>query len=219
MNITDKTKHIGILGGSFDPIHYGHLKPVLATAKQLALTQVLLMPAHIPAHKKSLIASPDQRAAMVGLACKENELLQLDARELQRNSTSYTITTLKEIKVSISELSQLYFFIGMDSLLTFSTWYQHTEILNLCHLVVNSRPNFNLATANKRTKTLLANHQINSIEQLKQQEVGGIYIATPDEHNISSTQIRHNLQHGINCDQLIPKAVYDYITKQQLYLS
>ena len=218
-SINDKEKkHIGILGGNFDPIHYGHLKPLLHASKQLSLQQVLLMPAHIPPHKHSVVASSAQRALMVELACKEDKLLQFDDRELQRNSTSYTIETLKEIKSLSSKNTQLYFFIGMDSLLSFSTWYQYSEILSLCHLVVNTRPNFNLNTANNATLELLNNHQITRIEELKQQAFGGIYFAKTNEEDISSTQIRHQLQQGKNCAALLPETVYHYIKQQQLYI-
>ncbi len=219
MNTTNKIKHLGILGGSFDPIHHGHIKPVIAAAKQLSLSRVLLIPTHIPAHKPSLVATPEQRATMVKLACKEDKLLQLDNRELQRNTTSYTLTTLKEIKANSQQPTHLYFFIGMDSLLSFTTWYQHTEILSLCHLVVNTRPNFNLNTANAATIALLNKHKVKTIEKLRQQPFGGIYFTQTTEENISSTQIRHQLQQGKNCTELIPEAIYRYIKKQQLYLN
>jgi nicotinate-nucleotide adenylyltransferase len=107
----------------------------------------------------------------------------------------------------------------MDSLLSFSTWYQYTEILSLCHLVVNTRPNFNLNTANAATIALLKKHKINTIEKLRQQPFGGIYFTQINEENISSTQIRHQLRQGKNCTELMPEAIYRYIKNQQLYLN
>ena len=153
---------IGILGGTFDPIHLGHTQSAQAVANQLNLTEVLLIPAHIPPHKISakLVphASAEQRAAMVEIACQKSELFTCDLRELKRSGHSYTVDTLKELKQQYPTKA-LFFIIGMDSLLTFTTWHKYKEILSLCHLVVNTRPNYSIEQLNEETKTLLSNCQ------------------------------------------------------------
>jgi len=215
---THHTNCIGILGGTFDPIHNGHITPLLSAAKTLSLTQVLLMPTHIPPHKSTVIATPTQRAAMVELACKDYPLLALDKRELNRNATTYTVETLREIRAENPQDTNIYFFIGMDSLLNFNQWKHHAEILSLCHLVVNTRPGFCLTSADKTTQAIITKHQVASVAQLQQQPCGGIYFAPPCHEDISSTQIRQLIKQGDNSKNFMSKSVFDYIQQQQLYL-
>jgi len=206
---------LGILGGTFDPIHYGHLQPVIESAKWLNLSKVLLLPAHIPPHKNITFASPQQRRAMVELACKEHALFTLDARELKRNSPSYTVTTLKEIKQQYPNTT-LCFFMGMDSLLNFTSWYHWQEILTLCHLVVNARPGYDLSQVNDATKALLAQHQIYNVDS-KHQQSGGILITSTTELAISSTEIRKRFTKKLPCQQFMSANIIGYIKDQQLY--
>jgi len=211
-------KSIGILGGTFDPIHNGHIIPLLSSAQKLSLTQVFLMPTHIPPHKSTVIATPKQRAAMVELACKDHHYLALDQRELNRKSTTYTVDTLREIRTENSADTTIYFFIGMDSLLNFSQWKHHAEILSLCNLIVNTRPGFCLTSADETTQAIITQHQVTSVEQLQQHHCGGIYFAPPCHEDISSTQIRQLIKQGHNSKNFMPKSVFDYIQQQQLYL-
>ena len=150
----EKLKRIAILGGTFDPIHHGHLKPAQQVANWLKLEKLVLLPAHIPPHKNGTYANASQRKAMVELVCEHDKLFHIDSRELTRTSPSYTVETLKEIK-SENPHSQLFFIIGMDSLLNFTSWHQWQEILMLCHLVVNNRPQYEFASINIQTKNLL----------------------------------------------------------------
>jgi nicotinate-nucleotide adenylyltransferase len=214
---TNKKNVIGILGGTFDPIHHGHLTPALKAATYLKLDQVLLMPAHISPHKTNTVASAKQRATMVELACLEQPLFKLDRRELKRNSPSYTVATLKEIKKESPD-SCLYFFIGMDSLLNFTRWFNYQEILKYCHLIVNSRPGYDISAINMPTKELLKKHQVTESKQLEQQNCGGIFFIKQSKVAISSTEIRAKLRQNLACDKLLPKAVLDYIQAQALYL-
>jgi len=211
---------IGILGGTFDPIHLGHTQSAQAVANELGLTKILLIPAHIPPHKISekLVphASAKQRAAMVEIACQESTLFSCDQRELKRSGHSYTVDTLKELKQQ-SPNQPLYFIIGMDSLLTFTQWYQYQEILSLCHLVVNTRPNYSLERLNETTKTLLNNYQTTDITQLSLFESGKIFFVNKCFFDISSTHIRQRLAQNQRCtDQLLP-AISEFIHKNKLY--
>ncbi len=148
---------IGIFGGTFDPIHIGHVKSIDAVATWLHLDKVLIIPAHIPPHKTDSNITPKatsaQRATMVELAIADKPLFYCDRRELNRNGPSFTIDTLKELKATYPN-QPLYFVIGMDSLQTFTTWHKYKEILSLCHLVVNTRPNYHLSDLNRETKNL-----------------------------------------------------------------
>jgi len=208
---------LGILGGTFDPIHYGHLKPVIDTAQWLGLSKVLLLPAHIPPHKQTTFASAQQRNNMVKLACKEHPLFSLDTRESNRNSPSYTSTTLNEIKQQYPTKT-LCFFMGMDSLLNFTSWYNWQEILTLCHLVINARPGYDLNQVNNETKMLLKQHQVITPDVINKKNSGCILITTQTQVAISSTELRKNLAQNLPCQQFMPTTIIDYIKNQQLYL-
>jgi len=211
---------IGILGGTFDPIHLGHTQSAQAVANELGLTSILLIPAHIPPHKASsdLVphANAHQRAAMVEIACQQSSLFSCDSRELLRAGNSYTVDTLKELKLQYPN-RPLYFIIGMDSLMSFTRWHQYQEILKLCHLVVNTRPNYPIEQLNMETKALLEKHQATDVSQLSRVESGNIFLAKANFFDISSTEIRQELvQQESNHQHLLP-AISDFIHKNNLY--
>ncbi|WP_114326595.1 nicotinate-nucleotide adenylyltransferase [Candidatus Colwellia aromaticivorans] len=215
---------IGILGGTFDPIHLGHTLPAKAVADYLSLTKILLIPANIPPHKATPNVSAKQRAEMVHLACSTEPLLTCDERELKRDGNSYTVDTLKELAESFPQQT-LYFIIGLDSLLTFTRWHKYQEILSLCHLVVNTRPNYQLDNLDKATAALLNNHQIHSVNELKKRKSGGVLLlpdTLPSLHNhlhidISSSEIRQQLANKQDCQQLLAPSVFTFINKNKLY--
>ncbi len=211
---------IGVLGGTFDPIHLGHTQSAQVVADELGLNTILLIPAHIPPHKTTadLVphASPEQRAAMVEIACQENQFLSCDLRELNRSGHSYTVDTLKELKRQYPD-RPLHFIIGMDSLLTFTRWHQYQEILSLCHIVVNTRPNYSKEQLNKATKQLLSTHQALEVNELNQSDFGKIYFTKSSFFDISSTKIRQNLVQQQSCHQLLLPSIIEFINKNKLY--
>ncbi len=211
---------IGILGGTFDPIHLGHTQSAHAVAKELGLSKVLLIPAHIPPHKTSTNLVPHatakQRAAMVELACRQSSLFSCDTRELLRDGHSYTVDTLKELKKKYPN-QPLYFIVGMDSLMSFTRWHQYQEILTLCHLIVNTRPNYPVEQLNTETTALLCKYQTTDILQLSSLASGTIYLAKPQFFDISSTQVRKELVEKQSCHRHLLPAISDFIHKNKLY--
>ncbi|XPF95856.1 nicotinate-nucleotide adenylyltransferase [Colwellia sp. RE-S-Sl-9] len=221
-NIKDKALKIGILGGTFDPIHKGHIEPAKQVIKQFSLDKVLVIPAHKPPHKNSTNASTEHRVNMAKLVCKKEPFFELDIREIKRSTLSYTIDTLKEIKAEYPT-SELYFIMGMDSLLSFTTWYLWQEILQQCHLIVNTRPGYDLSTINNESKKLLATHQYLSssaditTDNNAVKKSGYIFLHNCDDVNISSTEIRKNLVNNLDCSQWLPSDIIEYINANQLY--
>jgi nicotinate-nucleotide adenylyltransferase len=211
-------KIIAILGGTFDPIHNGHILSAIHVAKWLDVSQVNLIPAHLPPHKNTVNASPQQRADMVKLVCDSEPLFVYDQRELKRKALSYTVDTLKEIKKE-SPQTTLFFIIGMDSLLSFTRWHRWQEILTLCHLVVNCRPNYSFDNLPVTTQSLLKNHQLSKSvpPQLINKQAG--YILFPPEIfcDVSSTLIRSKIKKKQSFDNLMPTSVLNYINEHQLY--
>jgi len=211
-----KMKRIGIFGGTFDPIHFGHIHTVKQTTDWLNLDKLLILPSHIPPHKKKTAATAQQRLAMVDLICQKDPTLILDERELNKDTPSYTVETLYEIKEEHNN-AQLFFIVGMDSLLNFNTWHKYQEILTLSHLAVNTRPNYAIDKNNIELIRLLANHQINHPNELQRQEAGCILLNDGEDWHISSTDIREKIKNGYNCGDLLPKEIISYINKEQLY--
>lgn len=215
---------IGILGGTFDPIHLGHTLPAKAVADYLSLSTVLLIPAKSPPHKVTPNVSAQQRAEMVHLACSTELSLTCDERELERDGHSYTIDTLKELSTEFPQQT-LHFIIGLDSLLTFTQWHKYQEILSLCHLIVNTRPNYQLNNLNQATVELLNNHLIRTVDELKTHKSGKILLlpnSLPSYHDhlhldISSSEIRQKLSNKEDYQQFIAPSVYAFIKKNNLY--
>jgi nicotinate-nucleotide adenylyltransferase len=209
-------KDIAIMGGTFDPIHNGHIETAKETAAWLNVEQLLFLPAHIPPHKSTTSASAQHREAMVKLICRQHPLFQLDNRELKRNTASYTVTSLQEIKQEQPE-SRVFFIIGMDSLLNFTCWHQWQTILSLSHLVVNIRPGYQLKQINNETQKLLHNHQINDLSELKQKDAGGVIFHQNQSLDISSSEIRHQLLNNKFDKNHLAESVHHYNIQENLY--
>lgn len=218
MSITSPKKNhiIALLGGTFDPIHLGHILPAQETAQWLGAEQLHLIPAHIPPHKAGTHATAKQRAKMVALVCEEIKALSLDTRELNRQSSSFTVDTLQEIKAE-QPCADLYFIMGMDSLLSFTTWHCWQEILSLCNLVVNVRPGYCHLALETALDPILTSRLTYCLSQLQDQQCGQIILHECTPVDISSTEIRAKIKAGLNCSQHLTLPVYDYIEQYKLY--
>lgn len=210
-----------LFGGTFDPIHYGHLRPVEALAKQVNLQKVILLPNHVPPHRPQPEASPIQRLEMVRLAIQGNPLFTIDTRELEKNSPSYTLETLIAFRQELGPRQPLAFIIGQDSLLSIHTWYGWDKLLDNCHLLVCSRPGYATHFSDPIMQNWLQQHKTENPDQLRHTPHGYIFLADTPLVNISATEIRQNLSAGLNseksCNELIPEAVMNYIKQQHLY--
>lgn len=220
--INNKNLRIGILGGTFDPIHKGHIEPAKEAFNKLLLDKVLVIPAHKPPHKKGTNASTDHRVKMAELVCNEEQYFELDTREVERSTLSYTIDTISEIKAEYPE-SELFFIMGMDSLQSFTSWYLWKNILSQSHLIVNTRPGYDLTRINTETKSLLDEHQAsisdlqNRIANKKEKIAGSIFLHNSEELDISSTEIREHLNNKMECSQWLTNDIIQYINTHRLY--
>ncbi|GIU18334.1 MULTISPECIES: nicotinate-nucleotide adenylyltransferase [unclassified Shewanella] len=207
---------IGILGGTFDPIHFGHIRPAQEVKQQLNLDEVWLMPNHIPPHKLSTHVSTQDRLAMAQLVCDQLSGFKLCDIEVKRETPSYTAQTLSQLTAQHPE-HQFYFIMGMDSFLSLNKWYQWQQLFNLCHIVVCKRPGWEL-TDNDPIHTLLKLHlSKQSASSSHQACVGEIFMVDVTEQDISSTEIRQLLQQG-KIPASLPQTIQAYIQNNQLYL-
>ena len=214
MNHSSSTA-IGFLGGTFDPIHFGHLRPALEIQQALALKTLYLMPNYIAPHKSKSLASPEQRIKMVDLAIQATPNLELNTQELLRESPSYTINTLKLLREQYPD-TPICFIMGMDSLIQFDSWYQYQDILKYCHLVVSHRPGWQ-PDFNETISALLNKHQVQDPQQLHQQLCGSIYFQKTTQLDISSSKIRQLIATNQSIDYLTPQAVCSYIKSKSCY--
>jgi len=206
-----------IYGGTFDPIHYGHLKSVTALAEEVSLRRVIIMPNNVPPHRPQPQASSIQRKQMVELAIADKPLFRLDCRELERSTPSWTVETLEQIRAEKGNKQPLAFIIGQDSLVSLPRWHRWETLLSLCHLLVCQRPGFPLSMETPELQQWLEQHRADSAQQLHQQPAGKIFMAPTPMYNISATTIRQRLESGLDCNELVPAAVLDFIRQQHLY--
>lgn len=202
---------IGIFGGTFDPVHYGHLRSALELKALFELDQVRLIPCARPSHRSQTAASAGQRLEMLALAVGNQHELVIDAQELQREGYSYTIDTLTALRRRYSQT--LLLFIGSDAFNQLTTWHRWQELFDLAHVVVITRPDTVLNSLNHFFKKRL----IHDKTLLKKHNAGGLFFQEITQLAISATAIRGMIALGCSPRFLLPDAVIDYITQHQLY--
>ncbi|WMY95697.1 MAG: nicotinate-nucleotide adenylyltransferase [Arsenophonus sp.] len=206
-----------IFGGTFDPIHYGHLIPATQLAKEIGLKKIILVPNNLPLYRPKPVANIQQRIEMLKLAIENKPLFTIDFREIQYQIPSYTIKTLISFRQEIGWKKPLACIIGQDSLLSIHTWFNWREILNLCHLIVFTRSKNKIYFSNKIMQKWLEDHQIHNPTMLKYQASNTIYLFKNPLLNISATKIRQRKNNKTSCQHMLPKSVSNYIDKNNLY--
>lgn len=158
-------KLIGVLGGTFDPIHFGHLRMAQELYDALGLNEVRFIPAANPPHRHQPVANAGQRAEMVALAIAGNPMFKLDIRELERGDTSYTIDTLQSLRDEVGKDASICLLLGSDAFCKFDTWHRWDEILDLSHIALVERPMTN--TRDPLPPILQSCYKITTLKTLK----------------------------------------------------
>lgn len=203
---------IGIFGGTFDPIHYGHLRPAQEAMRSLALTELRFIPAAQPPHRSPPVASAAQRLAMVELAIRGFPGLRADDRELQRGGLSYTVLTLESLRAELGQ-TPLCLLIGADQFRSFETWHRWREIPELAHVVVLNRPGAAPASVPDWARA----RTCEDFRLLRAASAGRLAFLSVSPQDISATRIRAALARGESVQGLLPEAVLDYIRTNQIY--
>jgi len=196
---------IGIYGGSFDPIHLGHLKTATTLKTELQLDHLFLLPCCEPVHKDGLKYPSNDRLKMLNLALEKFSTLEIDSREILRGGGSYMIDTLHELK-QIYRDEPICLIIGMDSFLKIKTWKDWQEFSKLVHLVILERQGFNIIDS-----SLDSFHNMKDVNQLRLESNGLLYFSNCPKINISSSDIRDRIAANQNLDDLLPKSVINYL--------
>jgi nicotinate-nucleotide adenylyltransferase len=204
---------IGIFGGTFDPIHMGHLRTAFELLTALSLAEVRFVPCHVPHDQKSVVAPADLRVQMVRAAVDSDFVV--DERELRRPGPSYSIDTLESLRDEYPDRI-LALIMGMDAFLGFRSWHRWEEILTMAHIVVARRPGSAPATGPEITE-LLAAHAAQELADLHRQHAGRILVQPVTQLEISSSAIRDMVGGGVDPRFLVPDAVREIMTDSQCY--
>ena len=208
-------RRIGVLGGTFDPVHIGHLRGALEVAQMFDLDEVRLIPNYRPPHRDSPHSSAADRLAMVRLAVQDLPPLVVDARELERDKPSYTIDTLESLRAELAPDDQLFLIIGWDAFCGLPTWHRWEELLDHCHILVLQRPDAD-SEAPETLRDLLAARSVTDPQAIAGRG-GQIAFVWQAPLGVSATRIRQFLASGRSVRFLVPDAVLAYINAHGLY--
>ncbi len=209
---------IGLLGGTFNPIHFGHLRMAQELAESLSLDAVKFIPSANPPHKPPPQVSAEHRAAMVKLAITDNPQFQFDGRELSRTGASYTVDTLESLRNELGNQVSLILIMGSDAFTKFNTWHRWQEIIALCHIALVQRPVSSIKESlPKELEGFLHNHYTENSQDLHETNAGLVTMQAITPLEISSTAIRHELQNKHSARYLMADSVLEYIRINQLY--
>jgi nicotinate-nucleotide adenylyltransferase len=216
------TAPIGVLGGTFDPIHYGHLRLAEEVGETLRLEEVRFVPSGTPPHRSAPAVPAEHRLAMTRLAAAGNSRFSVDEREVRRAGPGYTYDTLQALRAELGEARPLALLLGADAFLEFATWHRWREILGLAHIAVAHRPGFPVDQWSGSMPQPLAREYANRRMQqplaVHLSPAGGIVVIPFTALDISATAIRDMLRAGASPRYLLPGAVLDYIRTHRLYV-
>ena len=208
-------RRIGLLGGTFDPIHTGHLDLAAAAERALHLTQVILMPANVPPHRPNPLTSSAHRFAMVALAVAGRRGWRVSDLELRHEAPSYTATTLRRLRERGYAPHELFFLIGADAFNDISTWRDFPAILDQAHFAVVARPGHGFAALREHLPAL-ASRMIDATEGVIP-PTPSIFLVDSATADVSSTAIRASLARGEAIDGLVDPRVQQHIEQHGLY--
>jgi len=208
---------IALFGGTFDPIHIGHLRAAIELREQLGFDEVRLVPCHLPPHRATPSVDSTARKTMVALAIAGVAGLRLDDRELQRNGPSFTIDTLIETRTEIGADCALVLALGGDAFAALDTWHRWRELLDYAHIVVMERPDSNLPQHGVVAE-LLRTHRAEK-SALRERTHGAIVSFALPPLAIAATTVRNLIAAQRSPRYLVPDAVCDYIREHNLYVA
>jgi nicotinate-nucleotide adenylyltransferase len=218
---------IGLFGGTFNPIHIGHLRAALEVKEGFGLDEVVLIPAALPPHKAAGdVAEAADRLHMLHLALEQDADIRISDVELKRAGPSYTIDTVEHFKRTLSDPSQIYLIMGMDAFLEFDSWKSFDELLRTVPFIIISRPQTGFSSDDSGRKSIgrFLNSKISddyafseSQKCFRSSEMQPVFIFHVTGLDISATRVRRLIGEGRSIRHLVPPAVLDYINAKGLY--
>jgi len=210
-----KIKPVAVLGGTFDPVHHGHLRLAIDIAETLGVEELRLMPGYQPVHRNNPSATAEQRLKMLQLAVEDIDILTVDDRELRRKGPSYTLLSLQEIRAEIGGDKPLYFILGEDAFNQFDSWYQWKDLINYAHLLVAVRPGKHPDVSGE-LKTFIHENEYKG-DGFPQTPSGNLVWLDNPMLEIASRDIRQRIIHNKNIRYLLPVNVFNYLESLKIY--
>ena len=211
-----KPSGVAIMGGTFDPIHNGHLRTAVEILDRYGFAQLRLVPCYQPVHKTQPSVTAEQRLAMVQMAVSSDPRLSVDRREIDRTGPSYSLDTLRSIRAEIGPHEPLVMVLGMDSFLSLPTWHGWQELINYAHIFVVSRPGWEPDLISELSE-FCENYRAASPLELQCAPAGLVCLETLTPLGISSSLIRALCRQQASIAYLLPEPVQTYIQQHQLY--
>ena len=212
-------KHLALFGGTFSPVHYGHINVVLALQEQFKFDEFVFLPNKSPVMDKITTVSASDRLTMLRLALAPYPFFSIDERELNRSTDSYTIETLMSLHQALKDkLTRITLIIGMDSFLQFHRWRDWKKIFSLCNLIVLERPGCEMVMP-EPLRAEAAKGAIRLINDPMELigSCGGIYFFNAGAYDVSSTKIRELIAAGEDVSAFLPPKVLNYIKQKRLF--
>lgn len=206
---------IGLFGGTFDPIHYGHLRTAFELWQSLRLAEVRFLPTGSPPHRSETYASAELRLAMVKAAIAGQRAFIVDDREVRRSGVSYSYDTVSEFRTEYPDRS-LCLLLGMDAFLGLPNWHRWRELLSLAHIIVAHRPGWKAPTQGPLGE-LMVDHGTGSIRDLHDTKAGHVYVHAVTQLEISSTDLRQIVVSGGDPRYLVPDPVCQIVRETGCY--
>lgn len=217
----EKFPLIGIYGGTFDPIHYGHLRIAEELLDMISLKRIIFVPSGAPRLRAAPVAARNHRSNMVYLAIRDNSMFSLDEREVNRPGMSTTIESLREYRCELGDSTALCFILGMDAFVKINQWHHWHELFNLCHMIIAARPGYSSINDQQNLpadiKKEFISRRVLNANDLELQTSGFIYTAETTLLEISASHIRSLINAGKSIRYLLPESVSDYIKSNCLY--
>lgn len=207
---------IGIMGGTFDPIHFGHLRAALEIREALALDEIRFVPCGQPPHRDQPAENPAIRALLVAYAVADESTFLLDRRELDRAGPSYTVDTLRSLREELGDDAGLYLILGYDAFLDLPRWHQPARLFELANLIVARRPG-ETGKLGFDLRRLYTGRVCANPEQLRERAAGRVYFQEVTQLDISATVIRRRIAKGGSARYLLPDSVWAMIRRQGWY--
>lgn len=199
-----KCRRVAIMGGAFDPLHYGHLVTAQTVYDSFDVDKVVIMPLGEAPHKNMSSATAEERYEMIKAAVADNPAFAVSSMEIERKGKTYTVDTLSEIKKN-NPNTEIYFVMGADEITSVERWKQPEKLLKMCDFIAVTRPGFD----NEKVK--------NKIDSIRKKYGCNIFFLEVPSLDISSTELREKIRSGKNVKYLIPKETEKYIADHDLY--
>jgi nicotinate-nucleotide adenylyltransferase len=205
-----------VFGGTFDPVHRGHIESVCAVSRLLGDVDIYLVPCQTPAHRPPPFASPEDRLKMLQLAVASEDRIYVDDCELRREGISYTVDTLLGYRERVGESGPLLFLMGRDSWVTLSSWHRWEELTDLVHLLILERPG-SVQGSPEVLRKWCKSRQVHNPKEMMNSSSGKVCFVSLDQINVSASVLRGRMSEGSSIEGDVNLLVMSYIRQHNLY--